>query len=87
MGTAVDVSGLLQRQRDTSADESVEHEHGHRHGKSGVHEDQVSLWFRMFKVPPYTLTSGIMIAWNGMIMDAAISAKNTLENVFFARVK
>ena len=40
MGTAVDVSGLLQRQRDTSADESVEHKHGHRHGKSGVHEDQ-----------------------------------------------
>ena len=36
MGTAVDVSGLLQRQRDTSADESVEHKHGHRHGKSGV---------------------------------------------------
>ena len=32
-------------------------------------------------------TNGIMIAWNGMIMDAAISAKNTLENYFFNRVK
>ena len=27
-------------------------------------------------------TNGIMIAWNGMIMDAAINAKNTLENGF-----
>ena len=46
---------------------------------------RVSLWFRMFKVPPYTLTSGIMIAWNGMIMDATISAKMILENTLTLR--
>ena len=33
----------------------------------------------------YTLTSGIMIAWNGMIMDATISAKMILENTLTLR--
>ena len=40
---------------------------------------KVILWFRTFSVPPYMLTRGIMIAWNGMIMDATIKANVSLE--------
>ena len=40
MGTAVDIGGFLQRDRDIAVQKAVEHEDRHRHGKSGVHENQ-----------------------------------------------